>query len=344
MAGGMRAALAIVLALALGGLLVYTGYVGVEGSRRAVDRDGTSRDCRTPDVLLGWDYEAINYDIADDAELKARNPDLGDCAYEGALAGDDVVTDDGVRIAGWYIPAANEAGPEAPTVVLVHGFKANKSGVLGYGKGLHERFNLVAYDARNSGRSTGTKTTAGVHEQRDLGAILDWLERAKGPERIGVLGNSLGAATALAESIADPRVEALVLDSMHTRLRYQVEARVDAEYWSYFGTTWAIAFGTWVRTGVDIQSIDAEDLIDDYGSRPLLLIHGTADSEDRAERTQAFFELALAEGVPAELHWCEDSGHRAAAGMPVEVCQADFAAWTDAFFSEAFAASGTGSR
>jgi pimeloyl-ACP methyl ester carboxylesterase len=326
-----RVALAIVLILAVG-LIGYTGYVGYEGSRRAVDRDGTSRDCRTPEVQFGWDYEAINYDFADDAELQIRNADLADCAYEGTLAGDEIVTGDGIRIAGWYIPAADGAGPDAPTVVLVHGFKANKSGVLKYGAGLHEAFNLVVYDARNTGRSTGTQTTSGVLEQRDLRAVIDWLERTKGPTEIGVLGNSLGAATALAEARSDPRVDALALDSMHTRIRYQMEARVDAEYVSWVGTTWAIVTGIQLRTGVDVTTIDAEDTIEAYGSRPLLLIHGTADTEDLPERTQAFFDEAVADGIPAELYWCPDSGHKAPAGMPAEVCRDEFAAWTRDFF------------
>lgn len=326
-----RILLAFVLVMAVG-LIAYTGYIGYEGSRRLVERDGTSRDCRTPDVQFGWAYEAVNYDIADDAELRARNADPFDCAYEGTPAGDEVVTDDGVRIAGWYIPAANGAGPDAPTVVVVHGFKSNKSGVLKYGAGLHPQFNLVVYDARNTGRSTGTQTTGGVLEQQDLRAVIDWLERTKGPTEIGVLGNSLGAATALAEARDDPRVDALALDSMHTRTGYQMEARVDAEYVSYFGTSWAIVTGIQLRTGVDVTTIDAEDTIDNYGQRPLLLTHGTADTEDLPERTQAFFDDAVAAGIPAELYWCPDSGHNAPAGMPAEVCADEFAGWTRDFF------------
>ena len=317
------------------GLLAYTAYVGYEGSRQLVDRDGTSRDCRTPDVQFGWEYEAINYDIADDRTLTERNDDMADCEYEGQLAGTEVVTDDGVRIAGWYIPAGNGAGPSAPTVVLVHGFKANKSGILKYGEGLHEEFNLVAYDARNTGRSGGDETTAGVLEQGDLHAVIDWLERTKDPVSIGVLGNSLGAATALAEARSDPRVEALLLDSMHTRLGYQLDARVDAKYWGYFGTNWAITLGAFLRTGVDINSIDAEDTIVAYDDRPLLLVHGTADTEDLPDRTQAFAEHAIAEGVRTVLQWCPDSGHNAPAGMPAEVCRTDFMAWSHDFFEEA---------
>jgi pimeloyl-ACP methyl ester carboxylesterase len=328
----------VVAVVLLVGLMGYTGYVGYEGSRRLVTSDGNERNCATPDVQFGWTYEAINYDIADDTQLKARNPDLGNCTYLGTKAGDVVVTDDGIHIAGWYIPAGNGAGPEAPTVILVHGFKASKSGILKYGVGLHDAFNLVAFDMRNIGRSTGDETTAGVLEQHDLRAIIDWVETTKHPAHLGILGNSLGAATALAEVRTDPRVEALALDSMHTRLHYQIEARVpEAGYPSYVGTTWAIEVGAWIRTGVDILSIDAEDTIKGYGTRPLLLIHGTADTEDLPARTQAFYDEVVALGIPAELEWCPGSGHTAPAGMPAEVCADQFATWTRDFFTRTLA-------
>ena len=78
----------------------YTGYVGYEGSRQLVDASGNNPDCRTPDIQFGWTYEAINYDIADDALLQSRNVDMTDCTYGGTKAGDEVVTDDGIHIAG----------------------------------------------------------------------------------------------------------------------------------------------------------------------------------------------------------------------------------------------------
>lgn len=326
-------AVLVVPAVALVG---YTGYVGYKSSRRLIEAPATG-DCRTPDVQFGWTYEAINYDIANDAQLKARNADLTDCTYQGAEAGDAVVTDDGVHIAGWYIPAGNGAGPTAATVVLVHGFTVNKSGILKYGEGLHEAFNLVAFDLRNTGRSTGDKSTGGVLEQKDLRAIIDWLERTKHPTHIGVLGNSLGAVTALAEAVGDPRVEALALDSMHTRTRYQVEARVSHAGHPAYPGTWAIFVGARIRTGVDLGSVDAEDELSEIGHRPMLLTHGTADNEDLPSRTQAFYDEAIAAGIPAELHWCEGSGHNATAGMPVDVCRDAFGEWVRDFFTRTLA-------
>ena len=308
----------------------YTAYVGYEGSRQAVSVDEhRSRDCRTPAVQFGWEYEAINYNIADDAVLRAANPDMTNCDSQGTKAGGDVVTPDGVRIAGWYVPAASGIGPTGPTVILMHGYGGNKSTVLGYGSGLHRDFNLVALDQRNEGRSTGEATTSGVLEQGDLRAIIDWLERTKGPEHIGVLANSLGAAGAITEARTDTRVEALVLDSMHTRLVYQFEQRLShAGHPSYPGT-WAVFVGTWIRTGLDLGDADPAAALADLRGRPMLLTHGTADDEDLPHRTESFAADAAAAGIPVELQWCEGAGH----GHVNDVCSEDFAAWIDDFFT-----------
>jgi pimeloyl-ACP methyl ester carboxylesterase len=325
----------VVLVLVAGA--AYTGYVGYEGSRQLVEASTDAGECRTPDVQFGWAYEAINYDIAEDGVLRSVNPDMTRCTEQGAKAGDAVVTDDGIRIAGWYIPAADGSGPTAPTVVLVHGFNNSKANILEYGEGLHQQFNLVAFDMRNRGRSTGTQTTAGVLEQKDLRAIIDWVEREKHPAHLGVLGNSLGAATAMAEARDDPRVEALVLDSMHTRLTYQIEARLQHNGHPAYPGTWAIFLGIRIRTGLDVGSIDAADEIGQMGDRPILLTHGTADTEDLPARTQDFYNDAVAAGVSIELHWCEGAGHNASAGMPVVVCHDDFGTWMQDFFSRTLA-------
>jgi pimeloyl-ACP methyl ester carboxylesterase len=328
----MRRLLTLLLVLLLAAGIGYTVYVGYEGSRQAVNVDeARSRDCRTPDVLFGWTYEAINYDIADDARLKADNPDMSDCASQGAKAGDEVVTTDEVRIGGWYVPAANGAGASAPTVVLLHGYSSNKSGMLRYGAGLHESFNLVLFDQRNGGRSTGPATTYGVLEQKDLRAIIDWLVQAKDPGWIGVLGVSMGAGTAITEARTDDRVRALALDSMHTRLVYQFEQRLQHAGHPPYPGTWAVFIGARIRTGLDLGAADPADALPDIGSRPLLITHGTADDQDLPPRTEQFVRDAKAAGISVELHWCEGAGH----GQVVDVCRDDFAIWVFDFFTAA---------
>ncbi len=91
--------------------------------------------------------------------------------------------------------------------------------------------------------------------------------------------------------------------------------------------------GIWIRTGVGLGSIDAEDQLAGWGQRPMLLTHGTADTEDLPARTQSFFDNAIAAGIPAQLYWCKDSGHNAPGGMPVDVCTDAFADWLVDFFT-----------
>ena len=163
-----RVVVAVVVAVLLVGGIGYLAYVGAEGSRVLVERPPTE-DCRTPDVQFGWKYEAINYDVADDAQLKARNPDLTDCAYQGTKAGDEIVTDDGIHIAGWYVPAANGAGPTAPTVVLVHGFKGSKSGILRTAKACTTSSTSSPSTCAMSGAAPATRRRVASSNRRTCG-------------------------------------------------------------------------------------------------------------------------------------------------------------------------------
>jgi pimeloyl-ACP methyl ester carboxylesterase len=325
------AALAAVLVLAVG--IGYTAYVGAVGSDQLVHPTGNP-DCRTPLVRYGWTYEAINYDIADDAVLRNANPNMEDCSSQGATAGTEVVTSDGVHIAGWYIPAANGTGATGVTVVLVHGFAANKSEVLKYAVPLHATFNVVALDLRNGGRSSRTETTFGLREKLDLEAVIDWLERTKHPAHVAVMGNSMGGGTAVLAAVNDQRIEALILDSTHARVEDIVtrHLEVDAGHPSLPGTP-AILLGIWLRTGLNLMDSNPIDFIPALGHRPLLLIHGTADLHDLPSRSvNANYNIALAAGVPVELHMCEGATH----GHVIDTCPADWGRWSVDFLDRAF--------
>ena len=189
-----RGVVALLAATALVGLTGYTAYVGAIGSDQLIHPTGNP-DCRTPLVRYGWTYEAVNYDIADDAVLQDQNPDMAHCASQGVTAGTEVVTTDGIPIAGWYIPAADGVGPTGTTVVIVHGWDANKSEALKYAVPLHAAFNVVVIDLRGGGRSGPADSTFGLREQLDVEAVIDWLQRTKHPAHIAVMGNSMGGGS-----------------------------------------------------------------------------------------------------------------------------------------------------
>ena len=303
-------------------LVTYFGYVGYEGSRQLTDPPAPTADCRTP-ATLGWAYEAINYDAATDAEL-AREADPNSCARQGAPAGDAV----GIGLAGWYIPAGNGAGPAAPTVVMTHGWGSNKSNMLDRAAVLHDAYNLLLLDLRNHGQSAEAPTTLGVREANDLRAMIDWLEASKGPDLIAVLGVSMGGATALAEAAGDSRVDAVLIESVHATLAEAAQARLErAGYPLALPGSWAILLGSLIRTGEDVSAADPIQTIERLDDRPLLLIHGGADTAIGADDADELAAAATEAGSPAELHVCPDAGH----AQSDETCAEAYAAWVLGF-------------
>ena len=329
----VRRILVVLIAVAILALGGYVGYVAAIGPSGLL-HPTPAADCRTPDDRFGWAYEAINYDIADDAVLRAANADMTSCANQGAEAGTAVVAADGIPIGGWYIPAANGAGPTATTVVLVHGWGDNKSGLLKYAAAFHDRFNVVAFDLRNGGRSGSKDTTFGLDEQHDLEAILDWLVGEKAPGHIAVMGNSMGGGTTLIAAAGDPRIEAVILDSTHARVAEVLDRRMDVdEGLPVVPTTWALTTSIRILNGYDLDEADPVRYVAALGERPLLVIHGTADRNDvPAKSADVNVAEARDAGVDVELHMCEGGTH----GKLVEACPDDWAAWAVSFLDRVF--------
>lgn len=311
------------------GVTGWGGYSGYVGSNEVLNAPSSWPYCDTPASRFGWSYEAVNYDPSDDARLVTRADRT--CATQGSKAGTGVVTQDGIGIAAWYIPAASGAGATAPTFVISPGWKSNKSEVLKYAPFFHQRFNLVLLDLRNEGRSGGTMTTFGFNERQDVRAVVDWLERTKHPSWIGAMGNSMGAASVLAEAAGDTRIRALVLDSMHaSMLDTFTDGVANERNLPGLPTAWAIVGLSTQRSGVDIPAVDPVRMIGTLGNRPVLLIHGTADILDTVDHAaKPNLAAALAGGVPATIRYCEGGGH----GQLVDKCPTQWQAWVDEFVS-----------
>jgi pimeloyl-ACP methyl ester carboxylesterase len=314
------------MALALILLVVYLGWVGYQGSQlfAANDRAG---DCRTPGSAFGWTYEAINYPIGSDAALESF-PDRLNCANQGEAAGDALTSGDGTRIAGWYIPAANDGGPTAPSVVLAHADGANKSEMLDWAKPLHGDYNLVLFDFRNHGQSSGDVTTMGVREAGDLRAVLDWLEKTKRPSAVAVLGVSMGGAAAINEAAGDSRVKAVILDSTHATLANALQARLDRDgYPLSLPGAWSILLGGLLRTGEDMSSADPVQAITRYRDRPVLIIAAGRDRAIGSNDPADLLAAAREAGSSAELDTCTAAGHAQSIGT----CSSEYAGWVRGF-------------
>jgi len=331
------------VALAVVGVAGWVGYSGLIGSETMVTPAAKDKwaGCDTPASMFGWAYEAINYDPADDARLLAANPNPAHCTGQGAMAGNAVLASDGTPIAGWYIPAASGVGPTGPTLVVVPGWKSNKTEILKYAPPFHEDYNLLLVDLRNGGRSGANQTTWGYRERDDIRAMVDWLDRTKHPVWIGATGNSMGAASVLAEAAGDQRVRALILDSMHASLETTFTDGIAFEqHLPGVPTAWAAVKMASQRAGADLTTVDPVKTITQMGDRPVMLIHGRMDGLDRPEHSADLnYAAAKAAGVPVELRYCATGTH----GKVIDptapgACSADWAAWARGFLDPLVAA------
>lgn len=124
-----------------------------------------------------------------------------------------IVTEDGLRLAGWLLPR-----PGAPAVVLLHGYPAERADLLPLAATLEPHFTVLLMDLRYFGRSEGRVTTLGLRERRDLSRAVDVLAE-RGFSRVGVFGLSLGGAIALTTAAEDARIRAVAAYAPFSDLR-----------------------------------------------------------------------------------------------------------------------------
>ena len=120
---------------------------------------------------------------------------------------------DGVTLAGWFVARA-----EAPAIVLLHGYPAEKSDLLPIAAALAPRFAVLLMDLRYFGQSGGRATTLGFRERGDLQRAVAWLHD-RGHARVGVFGFSLGGAIALLAAAEDPNIRAVAAYAPFADLR-----------------------------------------------------------------------------------------------------------------------------
>jgi len=134
---------------------------------------------------LGLDYEDITFSTKDDLTLR-----------------------------GWFIPHQNK---NSKTIILLHGYPADKGNILPVMAFLNKTYNLFLFDFRYLGQSGGSYSTLGAKETEDLFAAIQFL-KSRGITEVGIWGFSLGGAVALMAVPQAPEIKAIVSESSYARL------------------------------------------------------------------------------------------------------------------------------
>jgi fermentation-respiration switch protein FrsA (DUF1100 family) len=119
-------------------------------------------------------------------------------------------TPDGVTLSGWYLASENGAA-----VALLHGAGSTRSAVLEHGAFLNRSgYGALLFDSRGFGDSGGVGVTAGWWGDLDIAGAIGFLDRRPDvePDRIGILGLSMGGEEAIAAAADDERIRAVVAE------------------------------------------------------------------------------------------------------------------------------------
>jgi fermentation-respiration switch protein FrsA (DUF1100 family) len=213
----------------------------------------------------------------------------------------------GATIRGWFIAGRSGVG----AVVLMHGVRGHRVGMVPRARVLREAgYSVLLFDFQAHGESTGSRITFGHLEGRDAAAAVDFVRKRMPAEKVGVIGVSLGGASALLAP-APLAVDALVLEGVYPDIDAATANRISATLGAPLGplVSWPLArVLAWVTSpmlGITPSDLRPIDRMADIRA-PLLMLIGEIDTYTTVEETRAMFARA---GEPKALWIVAGLGH-----------------------------------
>lgn len=240
--------------------------------------------------------------IARDGLIRDRLPvdtlpeDVGITEYETVT----LTTPDDIDLVGWVMPSENGA-----FVILAHGHGGNRDIFLDTAQLLLERgYGVAMFDFRAHGESGGDLSTIGELEVIDLLTIVDYIATREDadPDRIGAIGFSMGGAAVAQAAAQDDRIAVVSIEASFTSLRDVLLHRADV----LGPISQAATLMSARQLGMHPDEVLVADILCDISPRPIVLIHGDADTTMFPDTPEQMIDAACA---PADLWVVEGLGH-----------------------------------
>jgi len=235
-------------------------------------------------------------------------------------------TSDGLTLSGCYLHAAR---PRRGVILFGLEFGSNCWACWSYCEHLVEQgFDVFAFESRNQGSSDampGYEPLQWVttYEVRDVEAALSYLKKRPDadPRGVGFFGISKGAGAGLIAAARDRYIRCCVTDGVfatYTTLvpymkqwfriynnHYAIQGLIPLWFYGLIG----LAGLRQIERERSCRFPHLERYLPQLAPRPLLMIHGLADTYIKAEMTSRLFDIARA---PKELWLVENAKHNQA--------------------------------
>ncbi len=223
--------------------------------------------------------------------------------------------EDQVMISGWYVPAQGVDEASAPSVILIHGLNdCKRTPFILMPAGMLNKagFNVLMIDLRNHGDSQviDGHYAGGVVEYRDVLGGWDWLVNTKkfAPQKIGLFGMSLGAATALIAMGEEPKIAAVWEDSSYADINVAISGELTRNNFPTMLEGAGIFMGKLISNR-DLTAKSPLAAMAKLNNRPVFITHGTADTRLSVQYAYDLAAAAKASGETIEPWIVEGSEH-----------------------------------
>lgn len=229
------------------------------------------------------------------------NCKIGDPPDDLNVTSITLASDSGSTIAGWHVKSEDARG----VVVLLHGIRGNRRAMLRRARLLAGHgYSSVLIDLQAHGESPGQRITLGHRERHDVRAAVAYAKRSYPAHPVGVIGVSLGGASAILASPLD--IDAMVVESVYSDIETAIDNRVGGILGPLAMIPSAILkLQLKPRLGVSPNQLRPIDRIARVDC-PILIISGQDDTHTTARETRQMFDQAAS---PKHLWLVPAAGH-----------------------------------
>lgn len=139
------------------------------------------------------------------------NPESYGLDYEDIT----LTSSDNIKIRAWLI----KSDKANSTIIIGHGYPFDKSNILPITVFLYPDYNILLYDHRYFGKSSGYISTLGIKEVEDVKATINYINKIFPEQKVVLYGFSLSASTML---MTKEKVDAIIADSPYANLENMV--------------------------------------------------------------------------------------------------------------------------
>ncbi len=214
------------------------------------------------------------------------------------------------KINGWFFPS----GTSKTSVLLVHGYGKNRlqfdeETFKLISRLTNESLNVLTFDLRGSGNSSGSITTFGKNETADVLSAIKYLKQ-QGTDRIILMGFSTGASSCLSAVVESPYKESIIGvigDSPYSTVDNYIDHAINSN--SFLSETpFRQAVEFFVRKLTKVSSnMDIIPKISSLIQTPLLLIDGVQQDIPASDNTRLLYEMCYRKKPANANYWNSES-------------------------------------